>query len=360
MALEVNVDSLRRSIEAGIERELSEEQWREVKLRFGSQVADGELALPEVISEIRQTMSVWGTAPPDPLDEPDGPKMLIEDDVIGMPPGTAVDGTWLAISKACALDAAQRDDVIEFRAEELDGQLMGFSDVHDWIESRNAAESPPTAYIEGLELDDDVTVKSTSNGKLYLEPSLVVGPESARTFDLRWRLLKYGVPDSDWSRVVATRRGGSLDTLKSISDELSSRYEWEEASATVFVLTGLTPVVIRTRFKHAASQRFPVLQRVELTVDLAMSPKEVGDYYRDIRKRVTKGGRHRPMEEKALQLAVLKARENRNITPEVMQKWNGMFSETMPDWRYDDADRFRYECFRSYDRLLDPSYLKRS
>jgi len=52
------------------------------------------------------------------------------------------------------------------------------------------------------------------------------------------KLLAYGVPEDPWQRLVKITVGGALDRLRHVSEYLAKRYGWENAQATLFILTG--------------------------------------------------------------------------------------------------------------------------
>ena len=179
--------------------------------------------------------------------------------------------------------------------------------------------------------------------------------------------LEYAVPDDDWVRRISTTTGGVLEELRRLSEKLASRYGWQPALATVFVLTGHIPEVatiiskiqshlIKTNTLKLASKelRVPAIPKICLTIDPSATPEEVGDYYRKVRRKILGNRRYKKLSDKHLYLALLKAGLPKGEScASQMSRWN----KGHPNWRYEHYSNFVRDCRRSLHRLLMREYI---
>ena len=87
-----------------------------------------------------------------------------------------------------------------------------------------------------------------------------------------------------------------------------------------------------------------------MTVDPALSPREVADYYRERREEIV-GKRHRDLSEKHMQLALSAAtRPEGQTLGQSMEIWN----QEHPDWSYKAVTNFGKDCKNALRRLLHP------
>jgi hypothetical protein len=152
-----------------------------------------------------------------------------------------------------------------------------------------------------------------------------------------------------WVDRIPVRENGVLDRLRIISEELSRNYEWQAAQATAFVLTN-EPPSIAPLMCTVRKRSVPALSRIELTIDPAMSPRELAEAYRKLRSQVV-GRRHRNLTAKHSTLAVFRSsRPQRETLEESRRAWNKQY----PKWRYRAASTFGTHCAVAMRRLLDP------
>jgi hypothetical protein len=121
-----------------------------------------------------------------------------------------------------ALGAGRRADVQAFRRRVLPGRLLDGRECVGWIDARHAEEPP----------------------------------------DLTGRRLWYSGP-YDWHYLaVATREGGVLDELRTLSERLAQDYGWDAGAATVFVLTGEPPgpELPRVSFRESPARKTLLLE----------------------------------------------------------------------------------------------------
>lgn len=146
---------------------------------------------------------------------------------------------------------------------------------------------------------------------------------------------------------MAVADGGTLDRLRAVSEYASQRTGWTKAQATVFILTGLPPLVKQMR-AELIERDIPRLSRVKLEIDPGMSPREVADEYRRVRQYLV-GKRHRDLTDKYLQLATFTLTELRGATLDArMHAWN----DTHPDWAYAFPSMFGRDAQLAQQRLL--------
>lgn len=157
-------------------------------------------------------------------------------------------------------------------------------------------------------------------------------------------MLAYSVPSDRWERCIPTAANGVLERLRQISEWLSEHYRWQEAQATIFVLTGRTPLVPPAEAKIER-------EAIVLTVDPSLTPRQVADYYRQFKKGILGGSRIKALSVKHLQLAAFAAdRPSEEPWAKKMDAWNR--SRKSPEERYTIASYFRRDCLQAQSRLL--------
>jgi hypothetical protein len=149
----------------------------------------------------------------------------------------------------CAKEAEADPDVVAFRKEVLRGRLLQVEDVEGWLEEHAKADGPG---------------KSERGSQI--------------------QVLAYAIPADRWERCIPTAASRVLERLRQIVERLSERYRWQEAQATIFVLTGRTPLVPPAEAKIER-------EAIVLTVDPSLTPRQVANYYRQFKKEILGGGR---------------------------------------------------------------------
>ncbi|MCL5883514.1 MAG: hypothetical protein M1539_06005 [Actinobacteria bacterium] len=164
--------------------------------------------------------------------------------------------------------------------------------------------------------------------------------------------LKYDV------QVPWQLKGRSYDKLCSISQRLGKIYRWSEYEAAVFVLCGnITPNVLFYEYKTSLND--PVsASRITLTLDPALTDKEVAAIYRQERRKILKTDRQgkarfRLQSEKHLRLAIFEAEQPEELTyRQKMKAWNDQF----PKWSYKHESNFIRDSKKAVQRLIQPDY----
>jgi len=247
-------------------------------------------------------------------------------------------------------DAAAKDPLVEgFRREFLGERLLAPEEVEPWIKRLAEAEGEPTSWLTIPLPEGHRLVPSPADG-IYVEPSLRLRQIPFPSGPLI-RVLDYGVPDNDWRRCVPVTQGGTLDRLRTLSQELTQRYDWREAAATLFVLTGGTPLSSPLEMSVNATTS-PFKRRiVTLEIDPMLSPREVARNYSEIRRRLTSGRRQRGLGEKHLTLAGMIAGASEEPWATRLQRWN----KAHPKWKYLQESNFRRDCLKARERILAPA-----
>jgi len=166
--------------------------------------------------------------------------------------------------------------------------------------------------------------------------------------------LRYGVDEveEDPTGEVPTAEGGVLDRLRQLSQSLARFYGWDEAAATNFVLTGEVPFMPSIETRASVPFSYTTTARISLTIDPALSPREVANHYRRMRGRILEG-RHRELTAKHLRLATFAAARPAGETlRERMAAWNKEY----PNWKYKRETNFGRDCTQAVRRLLHPDY----
>ncbi len=228
------------------------------------------------------------------------------------------------VSLLLAEDAAKLAEVESFREGVLGSRLLGLDQVEYWIQ-----EQMPDKQIS---VDDPNSVT-----------------------------LRYGSHHDDYERVAFVHRHSTLAELRWIARMLAPSYGWGESQATVFVLTGLTPLVQRIGLDWKAVRPrsrvgpdnidHPTAgERIILTVDPTITPSELRAIYAGYRQQLL-GPRHQPVREKHARLATYTSSGWKGSSwAERMALWNQAF----PQWKYGHLSNFKRDCLKARTRLLYP------
>jgi len=243
----------------------------------------------------------------------------------------------LAISYLLANSAHQEPEVQAFRQEVLGGTLISETEVANWIEEQSNNDGRFTVWIkaplpEGYHLKFDQGTPQLNQ------------PFTLRTLagcSLHSDILEYTSPGQAWVRGAAVRYGGVLFRLHQLCEMLSSRYRWQPDQAATFVLTGAIPLI------SAMDVKFLSANRVQLTIDPALSPREVANTYKQLRFQMI-GRRYRPLSEKHIQLALFSASHRERKAKQQWSTWNKKY----PRWKYSALSNFMRDCEVAKRRLL--------
>lgn len=193
----------------------------------------------------------------------------------------------LAVTSDLVAAHARNDlSLKSFRAEFLKGGLIKRAEVADWIQVRKDSASCFHAVL--VPIPKTARLECGKDG-WECQPSLRQ-IETLRIENLAPLLmLDFATPDSEWAQRIPVGRDGVLRTLAELSAALASRYCWQPAQATVFVLTGNVPLLIANTvaiepptfetFDGHGMRPMECLSRFVVTVDSRTSPREVAHLY---------------------------------------------------------------------------------
>lgn len=336
----ITPEVVRRLLDQKLGRPITDPEWAflEENGTIGDAQAFGVDA--EIVGLVTRARRAFGVAP-----EPKPVEMLEAGTK-----ASSVSERVHALSFALACIANGDDRVQQFRTKFLANGLLGRDEVEAWIQNEVQAEGPQRAGLTIAMPDDAVVETDMQTGRM----TVALRAMEVEVQRLSRDFLSYGVPGDDWERALPIARGGTLDRLRGVSTSLAARFQWNEAQATLFVLTGEVPLVSRVRARMTFSGAAPTsTARVVLEVDPTVPPTEVAKAYGRIRQRWL-GARHRPLSGKHLRLATFYApRPDGEPWKTSLSAWN---DDAAPDERYElrHVANFARDCRKALDRLLDP------
>jgi hypothetical protein len=273
--------------------------------------------------------------------------------------GAATLGRNEAVSSALAEIARQSDDVRYFRRDILNDKPLRFEEVENWIQEQQKKEIYSNAVIVRIKKGS----KLRRGDGWQLDPPLSsIGPEQIEGL-APVDGLAYARKDSKVAEYVPIGRDGPLRTTWRLSSSLATTFRWQEAQATMFLLTDVTPLLTEsvqidrapmTSVAYGGADRsdtrslrsLSCLTRVTLTIDPMMTPREVSLEYRQLRARIL-GRKPRVQSEKHLQLAVF-AVKHLKLDKVAMAQWNLRF----PPWKHQRLSLFARDGRVARERLL--------
>ena len=238
-----------------------------------------------------------------------------------------------------------------FRSEVLDNTLLSRDMVAEWIQQQAKVDGEPTIWLK------EVPISSEYKGELFnwisnqqvRQPLKIELPASFK-YSFSAHVLKYGSLD-EWTYAVPTCIEGVLERLRNLSERLAEEYGWQEAQATLFVLTGEVPFIDPLHVRHEMkSSSMYFRQRIVLDVDTSISSNEIAKGYNQVRK----GIKTRPsgkLSEKHLRLATFDAEQPKEESwAKKLAEWN---RTERPEWGYGtDRRRFAHDCLQARRRIL--------
>lgn len=306
----------------------TDEQW-DFLVNDGIVPGDVDANPNEAIERIQRLKAAWGASPPKRrrFQMMVATKRLAPEPADPWHPPQAASGAAVlrreSVSLLLAEDAAELEEVQSFREGVLGSRLLGLDQLENWIQ-----EQMPD------------------------KPISVGDPKSVT--------LRYGTHHDDFERVAFVQRDSTLAELRWIARMLAESYGWGESQATVFVLTGLVPLVLRVGLEWKAvrppSRESPDIdhptagERITLTVDPTITPSELRAIYANYRRQLL-GPRHQPVREKHARLATYTSSGwKKSSWADRMGRWNDAF----PQWKYRHLSNFKRDCLKARTRLLYP------
>jgi hypothetical protein len=255
-----------------------------------------------------------------------------------------------ALSQLVAHQAAEDQEVVAFRSQHLADGLVQWPEVEQWINERAEEDGERTS---------DVTFTIPKGTTIEWDgPTPRFNPPIAQVTDgisFSGRMIAYALPDDRAVRRRAVTAHGVLDQLGKLGETLADAFAWQPAQATVFVLTGVTPMIPAAKEEgHAFKVRHEVelgwARRIKLDIDPAASPHEVLDAFEQALNEHHQAGRRRTSL-KHLRLAAFAGAEHADKSWAARhQLWNQRF----PQWSYTEQSNFRRDAVQAQRRLLHP------
>lgn len=346
----IRFDDIRGQLEGELRRGLPDLAWDFlVEQGYVDDVRWGAMTIHELAEKSRYHERAWGQPAPARTTTPH----MLASGKRAKAAKTAL-GREEVVSRLLAAEAARDEKVRSFREEVLGGSLMKPQDVDRWIERQAREDGPPNLWLTvpvptGYEVRSFTTFATTEPPLTISEKTPAILVEKRYLSYLRYGWVEPGEDPRGWA---PTAGGGVLDRLRQLSEALRRSYGWSEAEATNFVLTGGIPVVRSIEIMSSVPSGYRTLARISLTVDPALSPREVADHYRRMRGRILEG-RHRELDDKHLHLAIFAAERPAGETlRERMAAWNKEY----PNWKYKTETNFGRDCTQAVRRLLHPDY----
>ena len=304
------ITSLRREINANLDRPLSDSEWTQIETQFGARVRAGLIDPAGVAEHVKQLRDAFGDTKRTPVPAlPTVPKFRAD---------PARQAREDLLSHFITGLAAYFPMVEQFREDVLDGTLLKVTDVETWIQARARAEHYTVILEVPARVDKD---------KWTMMPVADAEPK------LQW--LKYILP-GEKSRSVPTAAGRSLDRLRLASEYVAAQTGVAEPYATMFILCN-SPLPYYSLDQRLLLGSNPALNRIQLTIDATLSPRQVAETYRRLRAQVFGKRRYRAMGEKHIRLALFTmSRGSDDPIKTAMAAWNKAY----PKWRYRQESNF--------------------
>lgn len=325
-------------------------QWLMAKNYVADCLEDIALSVPDAINKLADEIRMLPSRSGDPANAP----RMLEAARAPVRDRRAATSRTEALSVLIAQDAAQEPDVQAFRHDVLQDRLLELEDVEAWIKEQSEKQGPPSFWLSSPLAIPEGTRIHRDGAVLTFDPPLVIARldrrQSQSTSPLKREMLEYGVPGKDWTLVVLVRSGGVLDSLRCLSEDCARSYGWQLAQATLFILTGKVPLVHAIWTETSLRSPLSATSRITLKVDPMVTPQEVADEYRRLRREMIPG-RARPLSEKHAQLALFTAqRPDGEPWAARMGSWN----DRNPQWHYGQVSNFTRDARRAQQQLLQP------
>lgn len=233
-----------------------------------------------------------------------------------------------ALSFLLADEAARDDKVAGFRARRLGGTLLAAAEVEPWILSQTTSDGPATQYVQ-TPVPGDVPVHVTMDGDLVTADGLPLSQgHLTRQAATAAKMLYYYVPGEGVPKFVVTASMGVLEELRSVGEHLVRELRWGQSEATVFILTGLTPLYGEIWAEQEWDELRPLASRITLKVCPTVTPQEVARIYHGLRAQILSGRYVHIQPRQAALVAFAFPRLKRGMTwEEIRQAWNASEAE---------------------------------
>lgn len=350
---------IRSQVERALGRQLPDSLWRRVAVddRWLGDIQRGDDTVEELIAQFRAWLplvSIEQPAPPAPA----------AGGVRRHRRTKTQDARLAALSDLAAAMAAQRSDVVSFRAEILQGRLLSPQGIDAWIKRRAAparlaaVRLPPGTVVDppgllGLDLiggGAETTAYRVSPAFRVSEAERLLPPD----------MIAFAVPGDSWVRRAPVPFDGPLRTLYQLVESLTRDFPWQAAQATVFVLTGLTPMIASILFEPHVRPDAGAFSRLTITLDMSMTPREVASAYGRYRAAALGKTKVRSLSQRSMALAVFAASRPGIDRSALLAAWNLAY----PRWKFRPGKgrqsalfRFNRDLGRAEALLTQPAIL---
>ena len=266
----------------------------------------------------------------------------------------------VVISHLIAIKAANETGVQHFRNTGLNDELLVWEQMEMWISKQYLIEKEtrvPTKWLSVIPLPAEEAARilhASLNKSLETEPPITV-TIPAKQVGIPFtnsEALEFYSPGDKRVRTLPTPSGGYMEQLEQLSKRLAEQYPWTRAQATIFVLTGLSPLVRPITHSFQDNVELPANSHITLTIDPFVAPEEVAEHYRKYRRSIVES-RQREMSDKHLMLALFAATRTEDETwVRGMEEWN----QEHPEWAYKEHRNFSRDAIQASRRLLFPSF----
>lgn len=199
--------------------------------------------------------------------------------------------------------ADDEPDVQRFRIDVLRGRLLKHEQVACWVERQRKRDGAPTTYV---------TVAAPPGWKRG-DPL----PTDPMSCAMSRQTLAYGIADDRSEHHVFVAAGGVLDRLRLLSVDLAGKYQWQQAQASVYVLTGLTPVVQLLDVRRTLAGR----PQVTIVADPDVPTEVVEEHYKQCRAELLGRRARRPFP-RGIELVVHATERPGFDTRALWHQWN--------------------------------------
>ena len=319
---------------------------------FEREIADvqGDPEQAKRVARRIRTTRGWGRRPEVVMVDPN----VDIDDLYGVRAEVLAASTLLAVE---ANSPAVEPKVQAWRDEHLGvGVRLTWDEVEAWVDEKAAEDGRATMLIgfpapEGVEFtfDPDTPVVIPS------EPIRIDADHPIPLpFRRSWVPVMYGLPDSQYSIPKLVRVRGVLDSLRALAEDLSGRYRWTKAQATVFVLTGLTPLISPISTTISEGQ-IPATNEVTITIRPTATRDDVMDAFQAARRKFF-GSRTRAIPERQAHLVLYRLGRLHHTPDETwtqtQQAWNEHHQTARPGWKFTTAKQVKRDFNSARRRLL--------
>jgi hypothetical protein len=257
-----------------------------------------------------------------------------------------------ALSLLLYENASKDAGVRAFRSEVLNNTLLDREGVDGWIKQQAEVDGEATVWLKEIPIprEQKAAVLKWLSRRQDCQALNIELPASFIGWSIGSHVVRYGA-SGEWANAVATSLDGVLERLRNLSERLAGEYSWQEAQATIFVLTGNVPIVDPISVSHEMKRSpLSLSQRIVLDVDPTVSPLEVTNQYRLARRGMRDRGSGK-LSSKHLRLATFVAeRPEGESWAKKLAAWN---RTERAEWGYgNDRRRFAHDCLQARRRLL--------